>query len=266
MTARTFALTLACAASLGAQQSQADIRIEKTLAAGRTVSAHNLNGNVTVSPSTSGKVEIVGIKKGNSRYFADVSLEVVETSDGLMICPMFRDVDMECDERGFRVHDNGRRWGRGRDFDDLEIEIQVKVPRNLRVEAHSVSGDVRVTGAEGPVRGGSVSGNVRMEQLRATSIRASSVSGDVMVQVDELTGDGDLKFSSVSGNVTAELPKGIDADVTMRSVSGQLDSDFPLTLSGRMSRRSLEARIGKGGRNLDVTTVSGDVRLRQATK
>ena len=64
--------------------------------------------------------------------------------------------------------------------------------------------------------------------------------------------------------MTAELPKGIEADVTMRSVSGSLDSDFPLTLNGRMNRRSIDARIGRGGREIEVTTVSGDVRLRAA--
>jgi DUF4097 and DUF4098 domain-containing protein YvlB len=122
-----------------------------------------------------------------------------------------------------------------------------------------------VTGADGDVRASSVSGDVRMERLRASGVRASSVSGNVFVLVDTLLGSGDLRFSSVSGDVTAELPKGIDADVTMRSVSGQLDSEFPLTLNGRMSRSRLEARIGRGGRQLEVSTVSGDVRLR-ATK
>ena len=86
----------------------------------------------------------------------------------------------------------------------------------------------------------------------------------IKIGVDALTGNGPLSFTSVSGSVTAELPKTIDADVTMRSVSGTLDSEFPLTLNGRMSRHSLEARIGKGGRELEVRTVSGDVRLRQS--
>jgi hypothetical protein len=31
-----------------------------------------------------------------------------------------------------------------------------------------------------------------------------------------------------------------------------------------MGRRKIEARIGNGGRNLDIGTVSGDVRLRAA--
>lgn len=259
-TTRFIALTLFLAAPLLAQDKQPDFRWEKALPAGSTVSAHNINGNVTVTPSTSGKVEVVGIKHGRSRYFDDVTLEVVETSRGIMVCAMFRSKDMECDERGSRVHE-GRRWGRD-EWEDVSIDIEVRAPKTMVVDARSVSGDVRVVGAEGNVRAGSVSGDVRMEALRASSVRASSVSGDVTVGVQELTGDGPLQFTSVSGNVTAELPKGIDADVTMRTVSGNLDSDFPLTLNGRVSRSSLEARIGRGGRELEVRTVSGNVRLR----
>lgn len=260
-TTRCVAMSLFLAAPLLAQEKQPDFRWEKALPAGSTVSAHNINGNVTVTPSTSGKVEVVGIKRGRSRYFDEVSLEVVQTSRGIMVCSMFRSREMECDEGGFRM--NNRRGYRDRDFDDdVSIDIEVKLPKGMVVDAHSVSGNVSVVGAEGNVRAGSVSGDVRMQALRASSVRASSVSGDVTVGIEALTGDGSLSFSSVSGNVTAELPNGTDADVTMRTVSGNLDSDFPLTLNGRVSRSSLEARIGRGGRELEVRTVSGNVRLR----
>ena len=254
---------LGAAVPLAAQQ-QPDFRWEKAIAGGSLVSVHNLNGDVTVTTSTTGKVEVVGKKHGNRRYFEDVTIEVVEHDRGITVCPMFRNADMECSERGFRMHDGRRGRGRDNDWDDVQIDIEVKVPKGMEVSANSVSGNVDVVGAEGDVRGGSVSGDVRMVNLRATSVRASSVSGNVDVIVDALTGPGPLKFTSVSGNVTAELPRALDADVTMRSVSGNLDSDFALTLNGRMSRHSLEARIGKGGRELEVHTVSGNVRLRAA--
>lgn len=260
MHARLLAISLLSATPVVAQQP--DFRWEKALAAGSTVSAHNLNGDVSVTPSTSGKVEIVGVKHGNRRTFDDVTLEVVETARGIMVCSMFRSADMECDESGFGIH--GRRGYRDRDFDDVSIDIEIKLPKGVVIDAHSVSGNVSIVGAEGNVRAGSVSGDVRLQGLRASSVRGTSVSGNVTVSVASLTGDGALTFTSVSGDVTAELPKNIDADVTMRSVSGSLDSDFPLTLSGRMSRHSLEARIGRGGRQLDVRTVSGNVRLRAA--
>src|SRR5262245_20264358 len=236
----SIALALCATTSLAAQQtSTPDFKWEKNIGADKVVSLHNLNGDITVSPSTSGKVEITGRRRGRGRDADDVTIEVVETSRGIVACSMFKYADMECDEDGFHMHDNRRRGWRDRDYDDAQIDRDVKLPKGTRIEANSVSGDVQVTAAEGVVRAGSVSGRVRLDKLRATSVRASSVSGDVDVVVDVLTGDGLLSFSSVSGDVTAELPKNLDADISMHSVSGSMDSDFPLTLNGRVSRNNL---------------------------
>ena len=202
MTLRSLLVVLLSGPIAAAAAQQADFRWEKALAAGSRVSIHNINGDVTVAPSTSGKVEVVGVKHGGRRDYEDLTIDVIETSNGITVCASNKRVDMECDERGLRVHDH---WG-DRDWNDASIDIQVKLPKNLEVDAHSVSGDVSVTGAEGNVRGGSVSGEVRMERLRASSIKASSVSGDVSVGVDALTGNGPLSFTSASGSVTAELP------------------------------------------------------------
>lgn len=250
-------------ALLAAQGTQPDFRWEKAIPAGQIVRVHNLNGDVAVALSTSGKVEVTGVRRGSARSSDDVTVEVVETASGLVVCAMFRNADMECNESGMRVHDDGRRRSRGDGWNDLQIDITVRLPKGHEVSAGSVSGDVSVTGAEGDVRASSVSGRVRLDTPKASRVRATSVSGDVDVRIHELTGTGTLSFTSVSGNVEVELPKNVDADVTMRTVSGSLESDFPLVLDGRVSRRSLEARIGKGGRELEVRTVSGDVRLRE---
>jgi hypothetical protein len=259
------AATMLAATPLDAQ-TQPDFRWEKALAAGRHVRVHNLNGDVTVGPSASGKVEVTGTRRGRTRDRDAVSVEVVETADGLVICSLFRNADMECDERGMRVHGNRRGGWRDRDDDwnDARIDIDVKLPAGMQVSAGSVSGDVRVAGAEGDLKVSSVSGNVRLDAPRADRVRASSVSGDVFVRVQALAGTGGLSFTSVSGNVEVELPRGVDADVSMRTVSGSMESDFPLVLNGRVNRNSLEARIGRGGRDLEVRTVSGNVRLREA--
>lgn len=260
-TAATALLSVTFAAPAFAQ-AQPDFRWEKALPAGSSVRLHNLTGDITVVAADVPRVEVIGVKHGRRNLDA-ITLEVVETADGIVVCPIYRDRDVECSEDGFRVRGRDRRWDDD-DHDDVSIDIRVRMPRNLRVRAGSVSGDVTITGAEGEVRGSSVSGDVRLDGLRASSVRASSVSGNVDVVVTALTGEGPLEFNSVSGNVTAELPRNVNADVSMRTVSGTLDSDFPLTLSGRMSRSRLEARIGNGGRELEVHTVSGDVRLRAA--
>jgi lia operon protein LiaG len=145
------------------------------------------------------------------------------------------------------------------------MTLEVAVPANVTVDAGSVSGDISMTGVHGDVTAGSVSGDITMDHLHASSVHASTVSGDVDVRVDELTGSGDLKFNSVSGDVTLEVPREFGADLSMATVSGDINSDFPITLgNGRMSRRALNARIGSGGRRLDVSTVSGDLKLRMS--
>lgn len=224
------ALTLPSLSPLAAQAAaQPDFRWEKALAAGSRVRLHNLNGDITVTGGSGDKVEIVGVTRGTRGARDEVTIEVVETANGIVACSIHKRSDMECDEDG--LHGNNRRRGRDRDDDweDASIDMQV-----------------------------------RAMQLRATEVEAHSVSGDVNVGIDALTGPGDLEFHSVSGNVTVTLPANTNADLSMHSVSGELDSDFPLTLTGRTRRSNIEARIGVGGRNLEVRTVSGDVRIRSA--
>jgi DUF4097 and DUF4098 domain-containing protein YvlB len=242
-------------------QTRADFHWEKALAAGNEVSIHNINGDITVIPSTTGKVEVVGIKRG-SGDLERIRADVQQTSHGVVICVLDTAADSYCDERG--MHSNSRNNNRGdHDWNNVSMNLEVAVPTNLQVSANSVSGDVSITGATGDVRANSVSGDLKLDRLRASSVVANTVSGDVEVSIQEFTGRGDLVFHTVSGDVTLDLPRQLDVDLSMTTVSGGINSDYALTLgNGRMNRRNIEARIGAGGRRLDLSTVSGDVKLR----
>jgi hypothetical protein len=234
-----------------------DFRWSKVLPAGHWVRVHNVSGDVRVTATDGDRVDVVGIRRRGGAFDEDdVRADVHEGRDGVTICVLWGP-DSWCDDRGVHIesHGEGRRR-RG------SIDFEVRLPRRLKLSANSVSGDVEVNGVGDEVRARSVSGDVRLERVRAPSVTASSVSGDVEVQIDALTGQGDLRFTSVSGNVSLQLPRPLDADVTLKTVSGELDSDFQMTIQGGMSRRSLSARIGRGGRDLVLTTVSGDVKLR----
>jgi hypothetical protein len=237
-------------------QARGDFHWAQALPAGNEVSIHNVNGDIKVVPSASGKVEVVGIKRGDGRDADRLKVNVEPTSHGVVVCVMYDDGGSTCD-------DNGSHSRRNNDWNHASINLEVAVPTNLTVSASSVSGDVSVTGAHGDVSANSVSGDIRLDGLQASSVTAHSVSGDVNVHIDQLAGSGDLSFNTVSGDVTLGLPRQFDADVSMSTVSGGMDSDFPITLGGnRVSRRRIEARIGNGGRRLELNTVSGDVKLR----
>ena len=260
-TAAVVLLALAALTDAHAQlrSSARDFRWAKSLPAGQWVRVHNVSGDVTVTAVDGDRVEVVGIHRGSGDFDDDdVRVDVHEGRDGVTICALWGP-DSRCDDRGLHIesHGEGRRR-RG------SVDFQVRLPRRLRLSANSVSGDVEVNGAGDEVRARSVSGNVRLERVRAPAVSASSVSGDVEAQIDALTGAGDLRFTSVSGNVSLQLPRSLDADVTLKTVSGELDSDFPLVIRGgsRMARRTITGTIGRGGRELQLTTVSGNVRLR----
>jgi len=249
----TVAAAVGTAPGTASAQQRGDFRWEKALPSGSEVSVHDINGDITVRPSTSGKVEVVGVNRGGKSVHA----EVHETSHGIVVCAVPDDSDSRCDEDG--LHSHGR-W-RG-DWDRDHMDLEIAIPANTPVRATSVSGDVSISGAQGDVNANSVSGDLKLDRIRAGSLSAHTVSGDVNVSVDALIGKGDLSFKSVSGDITLELPKALDADLSMATVSGEMNSDYPLTLNGRMSRRRIEAKIGSGGRDLEVSTVSGDVRLK----
>ena len=249
---------LLCAPQLARSQSRdGDFRWERRLGSGQVVHARNINGDIRVSPSSSGRVEIVGIRRGSSRSADRLNAAVSETSDGISVCIVRVDSDDECDGNGHRHHSND-----DDDWGNASMNLEIRLPSNVEIDASSVSGNVDVSGAQGDVRAGSVSGDIRLDGLRATSIEARTVSGEITAGVESLTGNGPLSFKSVSGDVKLDLPRSLDADLSMSSVSGQLDSEFQMTLGGRTSRRRIEARIGRGGRELSLTTVSGNVQLK----
>lgn len=232
-----------------------DFQWSKSEAAGTVVSVHDISGDITYLPGSGSTVEVTARRHGSD---SDVYTVVKEYSQHVVVCVLYRDTDESCDEDGAHMHSHDRSRGR-----DATMDVTVRLPASMLADAHSVSGDIRMDGAHGDVRAGSVSGDLTMRNLSATSIRANTVSGDVDVQVSALSGDGELSFHSVSGDVTVAMPSSLDADFSMSTVSGDLDTDFPLTLSGRMGHRSITARIGKGGRRFSIATVSGDVRLRK---
>ena len=183
-----FALTLLCVPCIAQSQDRdADFRWERRLSAGQTVHARNINGDISVTPSSSNRVEVVGVRRGRS---ADrLNVQVSESSDGIIVCVVRVDSDDECDGSGYHHHSDDRNdWGSG------SINLQIRIPSSVEIDATSVSGNVDVDGAEGDVRANSVSGDLRLERLRASSIEARTVSGEIEASVESLSGRGPLSI------------------------------------------------------------------------
>ncbi|HSU16673.1 DUF4097 family beta strand repeat-containing protein [Longimicrobium sp.] len=263
-------------AHAAAARQQGDFRWSGRIANGERIQINNIVGNIRAEPTDGDQVTVTGVRAG--RGAERVRIEVVHRGTGTVICAIYpsddnggwrRDDDDDdddrdngqprdaCNQRGGTIRDNGPR-----------VDFTVRVPAGVRLSANTVSGDVEARALRGPVQARSVSGNVRV----ATSgpVEASTVSGSVVATLGR-TGGEDLDFRSVSGDVTLQVPAGIDADFEARTLSGSIDSDFPLELGrgeerGRMRiavGQHVHGTLGRGGPALRVHTVSGDVALRR---
>lgn len=217
----------------------------------------NISGDVAVTAGEGRDVEVIARFRGGSAD-TDARVEVKQHAGGVTVCALYGE-DSYCDDRG--AHQEGRR-GRRWDGDRGRYDIEVRIPRRMRVSAGSVSGDVQVTGTTAELSARSVSGDVTITDARAAGdLTATTVSGDVSARLSEVARGTELEMSSVSGDVSIAMPQATGFELRMSTVNGDLRSDFPLQMRGRFNRRSISAEINGGGSELEISTVSGDVRL-----
>jgi DUF4097 and DUF4098 domain-containing protein YvlB len=142
--------------------------------------------------------------------------------------------------------------GRTQRMDDTHLEITM--PGDGRLEAHTVSADVEVTGIQGGVELESVSGDIRYVGDSAR-VHLKSVSGDVIGEGagrDWTVGtvSGDIRLPRAAGSVRADTVSGLvelvlgDIErVRAESVSGALSATGPMTADGSLAMQSVSGAI-----------------------
>ena len=130
---------------------------------------------------------------------------------------------------------------------DIRVRGEVSGDATLK----TVSGDAQLDAVGGDLTIQSVSGDLRSGPVEG-SVEAKTVSGDI--RLDAIR-EGDMRFTSVSGDVEIGIATGSLLDVDAGSTSGDLSSEVPLA--------SEPGGNGNGGPKVVVRgkTVSGDVRI-----
>jgi len=248
---------LLLAAFTVAQDTAHEFHWSGKLADNNVVEIKNINGWIDAEATGGDQVEVSAEKIGPE---ADqVKIQVVPSSDGVTICAIYPRSSSSCEP--------GESWHVNNHGDRTKVNFTVRVPQNLRFSGQSINGEVKAQDMGRSVRATSVNGSVHVSTK--SWAQAETVNGSIEVAMGSADWNGKLKIETVNGSISLKLPDDLSADVRFRSVNGNLNTDFPLTIQGSLGsmpgNHHAEGRIGSGGRELDVETVNGSVRLEKGT-
>ncbi|MGW1049661.1 DUF4097 family beta strand repeat-containing protein [Streptomyces sp. NPDC001118] len=129
------------------------------------------------------------------------------------------------------------------------------------VQADTVSGNLEAQAVTGDLRFKSVSGDLTVVEGSGRSVRADSVSGSMIVDLDP-DGPTEVSLTSVSGEIAIRLPHPGDAEVEANTASGTISNAFDgLRVHGQWGAHKITGRLGAGTGRLRATTVSGSIAL-----
>ncbi|MEW2287135.1 DUF4097 family beta strand repeat-containing protein [Streptomyces sp. NPDC047841] len=235
-----------------------------------------------------GTVNVVGTDEGSARL--EVSeLEgppLIVTRNGTTLTVAYEDLPW----KGFLKWLDRKGWRRS-------AVVSLAVPADTRVEVgvvgaaavvsgvrgpaviRGVTGDTTLVGVSGPVRADTVSGNLEAQAVTGdlrynsvsgdltvvegsgSSVRADTVSGSMIVDLDP-DGPTDIGLTSVSGEIAIRLPHPADAEVEANTASGTISNAFDgLRVRGQWGAHKITGRLGAGTGKLRATTVSGSIAL-----
>lgn len=244
-------------------------------AAGRKVVLDNVWGGITVIGADVEAVELSAVRTDYAetgaayeKARAEVTLDISE-KDGA--------VDIYVDGP-FRCDDGRRRFRRHRDPGyEVHYDFTLRVPRRVDLSVSTVtSGRVEVSGVEGTFDIGNVNGRVRLVDIAGRG-SARTVNGRLDVGFRRPPA-GDCDFKTVNGEVLLELPGEPSADFRLKTFNGEIFSDFPVSYlpakpatstrrDGKYvykSDRSFGVRAGRGGPEIRLDTLNGDILIKKA--
>lgn len=174
-------------------------------------------------------------------------------------------------------------FGRGIGSADADLEFDVELPRDARINISSVnaaitardltgeqayrtvSGDLSLTGFGGRVSARSVSGDIRLRDGRKVELDVTTTSGDVDAEADEFE---QFHVRSVSGDVeaSAALRAGprhsvetVSGDLCLHAIGGVTVEPARALDIGRQGRRPVV--VGDGSAHLHFRSMSGQERV-----
>ncbi|HSG07957.1 MAG TPA: DUF4097 family beta strand repeat-containing protein [Longimicrobiales bacterium] len=120
--------------------------------------------------------------------------------------------------------------------------------------------DVTLRGVRGTVDVRSGSGNVVLEDVESSSVRAETLDGDLTFS-GSLARGGTYAFSVHDGDASIAIPESPGVLVRVATFDGEFTSDFPVVLEGYGGGGQFEFTIGDGSARMEIKVFDGEMRL-----
>jgi DUF4097 and DUF4098 domain-containing protein YvlB len=219
------------------------------VAPGARVSLENINGDITISRGSDGKVHIVAYKKAGKQEYLD-ELKVITDADENYV---------RIETRHPKSEGGWFKWGND---SSGSVAYELKVPKDVDLDSIStVNGDVEISGVSGLVKAETVNGSLTASGL-VGDVNLETVNGSVEAKFDQL-GDGQrVTADAVNGKILLLVPSDTSARVTAETVNGSINAnDFGLEPEKGFVGRDLSGEIGGGKARISLDTVNGSIKI-----
>lgn len=247
---------LALSAVLASSAEAQDFKWNGAIAKGKTLEIRGVSGSIKATRATGKEASVTAEKSARKSDPEEVEIRTIEHEDGVTICAVYP---------GRRGRPNSCEPGRSNqntDNNDVEVEFTVKVPDGVEFEGVTVNGDIIATDLPADAEVSTVNGDI--EVSARGSVEAATVNGSIEATIGRGGWTDDLEFTTVNGGIRVTLPSDIDATLKASTVNGSVETDFPVTVLGKLRRGSMQGTIGKGGPEIEMTTVNGSIELRKS--
>jgi len=249
-----FALMIASAALFGAVGTNT-FHWSGRVTAGQRIEVRGINGNIHAEPAVGNEVDVIAYKNGERYEGSDIQVRVVEYEGGVTICAIYPMSDGRGD---LCLPGTG---GRAPAQSGVSVDFTVRVPKGVHFVARTVNGLVEANLLDADTEAHTVNGNLRL--CTAGTAQGETVNGSIIASVGRI--DSPLKFTTVNGGITLDMPRDAAARVHADTVNGTIQTDFPPAINDLFIGKHVDVAIGRGGPDLRIATVNGTINLRRST-
>jgi hypothetical protein len=247
---------VACLAATAPALDASDFEWRGHVASGQILEIKGVNGSIDATGASGSNVEVRATKTSRRSDSESVEIKVLEHGDGVTICAVYPTPASSRQPNECRPGDGGRM---NTQDNDVQVNFVVRVPAGVRLAARTVNGNVEAEQLDSDAEIRTVNGSIRVETRGHAE--ATTVNGSIRAAMGRADWRGKAAFRTVNGSIHLDLPPDTSTDVAAKTVNGGIESDFSISVRGRFSRRSLQGTIGSGGRELELETVNGGIRL-----